>query len=69
MKLMNLVDAGGRRHSIDPLSITGIREDDVGVVLTIVLHETVEVMCDALSSHGINSERIAAVNSAGQRGA
>ena len=64
MRFLNLVDTDGRRHVVNPLHITAIHEADVGCVVLlrgrdsspIVLHETVEVMGDALNSHDVDQE-------------
>ena len=76
MRFMNLVDSSGRRHLVNPLEVAAFRQDDAGCVLIrgtgdppIMLNETVEVMCDALSSHGVGAEKIAAANWAGLRNA
>jgi hypothetical protein len=74
MKFMNLVDATGKQHSVNPFDVAALRQDDAGCVVIrgtgdppILLNETVEVMCDALSSHGVSAEKIAAANWTGRR--
>jgi len=58
MRFINLVDAKGKRHVVNPLHITAIDESDAGCVvhlrgrdmIPIVLTETVEVMAGALDT-------------------